>query len=52
MAQIMTKLETITISLDSATLDTIRKLAQDNYRSINKQIQFIIALGLKSLEVK
>lgn len=48
----MSKLEAITISVDRATLDTIRKLALDNYRSINKQIQFIIALGLKSLEVK
>lgn len=48
----MSKLETITISLDSATLDTIRKLAQGNYRSINKQIQYIISLGLKATECK
>jgi hypothetical protein len=48
----MSKLETITISLDRQTLDSIRKLAQLNYRSINKQIQFIISLGLKSMEVK
>lgn len=48
----MSKLETITISLDRQTLDGIRKLAQSNYRSINKQIQFIISLGLKSMEVK
>ena len=48
----MSKTETITISLDSATLDTIRKLAQVNYRSINKQIQYVISLGLKSMEGK
>ena len=48
----MSKLETITITLDAATLDTIRKLAQANYRSINKQIQYIISLGLKPMGVK
>lgn len=39
---IMVKKETITISLDSETLDLIRKQAQANYRSISKHIAFII----------
>ena len=33
---------TITIVLSENTLDTIRKLAIENYRSINKQLAYII----------
>lgn len=38
----MVKKETITISLDSETLDLIRKQAQASYRSISKHIAYII----------
>jgi hypothetical protein len=48
----MSKTENITISVDRATLDTIRKMAQVNFRSINKQIQFLISLALNQTEVK
>jgi hypothetical protein len=38
----MVKKETITISLDSETLDIIRKQALLSYRSISKHIAFIL----------
>jgi len=38
----MTKAETITIKLNSDTLEEVRKLALKDYRSISKQIAFII----------
>jgi hypothetical protein len=34
--------ENITITLDGDMLDSIRKLAEKNYRSINKQIAFML----------
>jgi hypothetical protein len=38
----MVKKETITISLDSETLDLIRKQALASYRSISKHIAYIL----------
>jgi len=38
----MNKTEAITIALSSQTLDEIRKLAENNYRSISKQIAFML----------
>jgi hypothetical protein len=38
----MTKSETITIKLNSDTLEEVRRLALKDYRSISKQIAFII----------
>jgi hypothetical protein len=38
----MVKKETITISLDTETLDAIRKQALLSYRSISKHIAFIL----------
>jgi hypothetical protein len=44
----MTKIETVTISLDRDMMDIIRKLSQDNYRSLSKQIAFLIAQAIKA----
>jgi hypothetical protein len=38
----MTKAEVITISIKADTLDAIRKLAVSNYRSISKQIAYML----------
>lgn len=38
----MNKLDTITIKLSANTLDLIRKDSVSNYRSISKQIAFIL----------
>jgi hypothetical protein len=38
----MVKKETITIALDSETLDNIRKQAHAAYRSISKHIAYIL----------
>jgi hypothetical protein len=43
----MNKSETITISLNSETLDKIRNQATKEYRSINKHIQYIIDQYMK-----
>ena len=40
--KIMNKTEAITIALNSQTLDEIRKLAEKNYRSISKQIAYML----------
>jgi len=40
--KIMNKTEAITIAMDSQTLDEIRKLANKNYRSISKQIAYML----------
>lgn len=44
----MVKKETITISLDSETLDLIRKQAQASYRSISKHIAYIIDNAIRA----
>jgi hypothetical protein len=38
---------TITITLDADTLDTIRKDALKNYRTVNKHISYLIDLGIE-----
>ena len=43
----MNKTETITIALDKDLMDTIRKEAVKDFRSINKQIAFLITKALK-----
>ena len=42
--------ENLTITVDSDTLDNIRKIAENEYRSINKQVLLIIYKGLKVVE--
>lgn len=44
--------ETITITLTDETLDLIRKQAHSEYRSINKHIAYLIAMGLKATSQK
>jgi hypothetical protein len=41
------KNEPITISLNSETLNLIRRQAEDNYRTVNAQIKMIIETYLK-----
>jgi hypothetical protein len=48
----MNKTDTITISIESKTLDTIRLQAVKNYRSINKHIQYLINTALKLEGIK
>jgi hypothetical protein len=48
----MNKNETVTISIDSKTLDAIRLQAVKNYRSINKHIQYLIDMALNLEGVK
>jgi hypothetical protein len=38
---------TITITLDADTLDTIRRDAIKNYRTVNKHISYLIDLGIE-----
>ena len=42
--------ENLTITVDSDTLDNIRKIAENEYRSINKQVLMLIYKGLKVVE--
>jgi hypothetical protein len=42
--------ENLTITIDGDTLDNIRKIAQNEYRSINKQVLLLIYKGLKVVE--
>jgi len=42
--------ENLTITVDSDTLDNIRKIAENEYRSINKQVLLLIYKGLKVVE--
>ena len=44
----MTKIETVTISLSRDMMDIIRKLSADNYRSLSKQIAYLIAQAIKA----
>ena len=44
----MTKIETVTISLSRDMMDIIRKLSLDNYRSISKQIGFLLSQAIKA----
>jgi len=44
----MVKAETITIKLSIETLDAIRKQALSNYRSISKEIAYILDNALKA----
>jgi ferritin len=39
---------TITITLDADTLDTIRKDALKNYRTVNKHISYLIDMGMNA----
>ena len=39
--------ENITITIDGDMLDSIRKLANKNFRSINKQIVFWLSIALQ-----
>jgi hypothetical protein len=49
----MVKKENLTITIDGDMLDSIRKLADKNFRSINKQIVFWLSIALqKNLEEK
>jgi len=38
---------TITITLDPDTLDEIRQRAVKNYRTVNKEIAYLISLGIE-----
>jgi hypothetical protein len=38
----------ITITLDPDTLDDIRKRALKNYRTVNKEIAYLINMGIES----
>jgi hypothetical protein len=42
--------ENLTITVDSDTLDNIRKISENEYRSINKQVLLLIYKGLKAVE--
>lgn len=42
--------ENITITISGDTLDMIRKQAQAEYRSINKQITYLIDLAISILK--
>jgi hypothetical protein len=42
--------ENLTITIEGDTLDNIRKIAQNEYRSINKQVLLLIYKGLKVVE--
>jgi hypothetical protein len=42
--------ENLTITVDSDTLDNIRKIAENEYRSINKQVLLLVYKGLKAVE--
>jgi hypothetical protein len=42
--------ENLTITVDSDTLDNIRKIAENEYRSINKQVLMLIYKGLKVVQ--
>jgi hypothetical protein len=44
----MTKIETVTISLTRDMMDIIRKLSLDNYRSISKQIAYLLSQAIKA----
>ena len=44
----MTKIETVTISLSRDMMDIIRKLSLDNYRSISKQIGYLLNQAIKA----
>jgi hypothetical protein len=44
----MTKIETVTISLTRDMMDIIRKLSINNYRSISKQIGYLLSQAIKA----
>ena len=50
MGQYMSIKENLTITIEGDTLDNIRKIAQNEYRSINKQVLMLIYKGLKDVE--
>lgn len=43
----MNKKENLTITLDGVTLDAIRKIAEKNFRSINKQVVFWLSIAIQ-----
>ena len=44
----MVKVETVTIALSSDMMDIIRKMALKDYRSINKQIGYLLSQAIKA----
>jgi hypothetical protein len=44
----MNKVETVTIALSSDMMDIIRKAALKDYRSINKQIAYLLNQAIKA----
>lgn len=42
--------ENLTITIDSDLLDKIRKIAESEYRSINKQVLVLIVRGFQAIE--
>jgi len=50
MVKFMLTKENLTITIDGDFLDQIRKLADDEYRSINKQVLMLIYKGFKVVE--
>ena len=44
----MVKVETVTIALSSDIMDIIRKMALKDYRSINKQISYLLSQAIKA----
>jgi hypothetical protein len=46
----MTKSEVVTIRLDSETMEKIRQKAVKSYRSIAKEINYLLEQALKSVQ--
>jgi hypothetical protein len=47
----MNKSETITISIPRDMMDKIRKLAEQDFRSISKQITFLLSVSLNQIKI-
>ena len=52
MVLTMSKLSTLTIAINTPTLDKIRALSVANYRSLSKQIALILETYLNQKETK
>lgn len=50
MVPYMSIKENVTITIDSKLLDDIRKIAEKEFRSINKQLLVLIVKGFQALE--
>ena len=44
----MNKVETVTIALTSDMMDIIRKMSARDFRSINKQIAYLLSQAIKA----